>query len=355
MKNLVILGGGYGGMRILQRLLPNQLPEGFQITLVDRVPYHCLKTEYYALAAGAISDQHVRVAFPEHPRLQIKYGEITNIDLDAKLIHFDNQEPLSYDDLVIGLGCEDKFHNVPGAKEHSCSIQTIDSSRLTYQKVNNLAPGSTVAIVGAGLSGVELASELHESRPDLRIKLLDRGNHILSAFPERLSEYVENWFDFRGVEIINNANITSVEEKVLFNNDEPVECDVIVWTAGIQPSKIVQQLDVEKDAGGRVVLTKQHNLPNDEHVYVVGDCASLPHAPSAQLAEGQAEQIVQVLVKRWNNEEPPSEFPPIKLKGILGSLGKKHGFGLVADRAITGRVPRLLKSGVLWMYKYHNG
>lgn len=355
MKNLVILGGGYGGMRILQRLLPNQLPEGYQITLVDRAPYHCLKTEYYALAAGTISDQHIRVTFPEHPRLQIKYGEVNSIDLDAKLIHFDDQDSLSYDDLVIGLGCEDKFHNVPGAKEYSCSIQTIDSSRLTYQRVNNLAPGSTVAIVGAGLSGVELASELHESRPDLQIKLLDRGNHILSAFPERLSEYVENWFDYRGVEVINNANITSVEENVLFNNDEPVKCDVIVWTAGIQPNKVVQQLNVEKDPGGRVVLTTQHNLPNNEHVYVVGDCASLPHAPSAQLAEGQAEQIVQVLVKRWNNEEPPSEFPPIKLKGILGSLGKKHGFGLVADRAITGRVPRMLKSGVLWMYKYHNG
>ena len=51
MKNLVILGGGYGGMRILQRLLPNQLPENVSITLIDRNPYHCIKTEYYALAA----------------------------------------------------------------------------------------------------------------------------------------------------------------------------------------------------------------------------------------------------------------------------------------------------------------
>ena len=76
MKNLVILGGGYGGMRILQRLLPNQLPENISITLIDRNPYHCIKTEYYALAAGTISDQHIRVAFPEHPRLKNVYGEV---------------------------------------------------------------------------------------------------------------------------------------------------------------------------------------------------------------------------------------------------------------------------------------
>ena len=87
-------------------------------------------------------------------------------------------------------------------------------------------------------------------------------------------------------------------------------------------------MNVEKDKQGRVILTEHHNIPNNEHVYVVGDCASLPHAPSAQLAEGQAEQIVQVLLKRWNGEEPPEELPAIKLKGVLGSLGKKHGFGL---------------------------
>jgi len=114
-------------------------------------------------------------------------------------------------------------------------------------------------------------------------------------------------------------------------------------------------MDVEKDRQGRIILTPHHNLPENEHVYVVGDCASLPHAPSAQLAEGQAEQIVDILLKRWNNQELPEQLPTIKLKGVLGSLGKKHGFGLVADRPITGRVARLLKSGILWMYKYHNG
>lgn len=355
MKHLVLLGGGYGNMRVLLRLLPNQLPDHVQITLIDRVPYHCLKTEYYALAAGTISDQHVRVTYPEHPRLSIKYGEITEIDLKNKQVHMQGQESVSYDDLVIGLGCEDKYHGVPGAEEFTYSIQTIAKSRMAYQALNNLGPNSVVGIVGGGLSGVELASELSESRPDLRIKLFDRGKHILSMFPERLSHYVENWFHSHGVEVINHSNITKVEENTIYNHDEPIHCDVMVWTAGIQPTKVVRDLDVEKDQQGRVFLTKQHNLPNDENVYVVGDCASLPHAPSAQLAEGQAEQIVQVLLKRWNGEEPPAEFPTIKLKGVLGSLGKKHGFGLLADTPLMGRVPRLLKSGILWMYKYHNG
>ncbi|MDQ0229734.1 NAD(P)/FAD-dependent oxidoreductase [Metabacillus malikii] len=355
MRNLVILGGGYGGMRILHRLLPNNLPEDVQITLIDRNPYHCLKTEYYALAAGTISDQHIRVSFPEHPRLHSKFGEAVSIDLEKKCIIFNDDESINYDDLVIGLGCEDKYHNVPGAKEYTYSIQSIEKCRETYRKLNNLNAGATVAIIGAGLSGVELASELRESRKDLNIKLFDRGNHILSSFPERLSNFVEKWFIEHGVEIINHSNITKVEENIVYNNDERIECDAIVWTAGIQPNKLVRNLPIEKDNQGRVILTPQHSIPSYEDSFVVGDCASLPHAPSAQLAEAQAEQIVQVLQKKWNNEPLPASFPPFKLKGVLGSLGKKQGFGLVNDRPLIGRVPRVLKSGVLWMYKYHNG
>lgn len=63
MKNLVLIGGGYGNMRVLHRLLPNQLPDDVTITLIDRNPYHCLKTEYYALAAGTISDHHIQYLF----------------------------------------------------------------------------------------------------------------------------------------------------------------------------------------------------------------------------------------------------------------------------------------------------
>ncbi|WP_062354647.1 NAD(P)/FAD-dependent oxidoreductase [Bacillus kwashiorkori] len=354
MRKLVILGGGYGGMRILQKILPN-LPDSVEVTLIDKLPYHCLKTEYYALAAGTLSDQHVRVPFPTHERLHIVYAEVVSIALEKQQVILADAEPLTYDDLVIGLGCEDKYHDVPGAAEFTYSIQSIESSRNTFLALNNLQAHSKVAIVGAGLSGVELASELHESRPDLEIMIFDRGKNILSAFPERLSNYVAEWFYERDVQIINHANITKVDEGILFNNNEPVQCDAIVWTAGIQPNKVVRELDLEKDRQGRLMVTHYHHLPNNENIYVVGDCASSEHAPSAQLAEAQAEQVALVLLKKWNGEELPDRLPKIKMKGILGSLGKKHGFGLVAEKPITGRVPRLLKSGILWLYKFHNG
>lgn len=355
MKNLVLLGGGYGNMRVLLRLLPNNLPDDIQITLIDRTPFHSLKTEFYALAAGTVSDQEVRVAYPEHERLKTVFGEIVDINREEKIIVLADDTQVPYDDLVIGLGCEDKYHGVPGADEFTYSIQTIRKSRETYNELCGLPSGSVVGIVGAGLSGIELASELRESRPDLAIKLFDRSPRILRDFPERLSNFVKKWFDTHNVDVVSNSNITKVEPKILYNHEETIEVDAVVWTAGIQPVAPVRDLETETDSIGRVVITQYHNLPNDESVYVVGDCAALPYAPSAQVAEEQAEQIVQVLQARWKGKELPETMPEIKLKGFLGSLGKKQGFAYLADRTVTGRIARLLKSGVLWMYKWHNG
>ncbi|MBB4826981.1 NADH dehydrogenase [Sporosarcina luteola] len=355
MKKLVLLGAGYGNMRILLRLLNKELPDDVEITLVDRTPFHSLKTEFYALAAGTVPDSEVRVALPVHERLRVVEGEIEDIELDEKLVLLQDGKEIPYDQLVIGLGCEDNYHGVPGAAENTYSIQTIGKSRVTYKKLLGLGGGATVGIVGAGLSGIELASELRESRPDLKIKLFDRGSRILKDFPERLSNYVKEWFIKHDVEVVSNSNITKVEPNALYNHEDKIEVDAVVWTAGIKPADLIEDLDVEKNRSGRVVLNQYHQIPGHAEVYVVGDIAALPHAPSAQLAEEQAEQIVRVLRMEWNGEPLPKEMPEIKLKGFMGSLGKKQGFAYLADRTVTGRIARLLKSGVLWMYKWHNG
>lgn len=354
MKKLVLLGGGYGNMRVLLRLLPNNFPQDTEIILIDRSSFHSLKTEFYALAAGTSTDKEIRVAFPEHPRLKTVFGEVIRIDREDKIIYLEDGQEVQYDDLVIGLGCEDKYHGVPGAEEFTYSIQTIARSRITFEKLCGLAPGSTVAIVGAGLSGIELASELRESRTDLNIKLFDRSSRILRDFPEKLSNYVKSWFVKHDVEVIAESNITKVEENRLYNHDQVIDVDAVVWTAGVQPVKIVRDLEVEKDKFGRPVVTQYFTLPNDEHIFVVGDCASSTLPPTAQLAEEQGERIVKVLRHRWANEPLPEKMPEIKLKGFMGSLGKKQGFVHLADTTVTGRIARLMKSGLLWMYKRQN-
>lgn len=349
MRTLLVLGGGYGGLALIQELLNNHLPQDIEIILIDRMPYQGIKTEYYALAAGTVTDYHLRIQFPVHPRLTIRYGEVSSIDLDSRIVTIEPDETVSYDILAIALGCTDNYHNIPGADQYTCSIQTFAGTRETYQRLNDVKPYGTINIVGGGLSGVELAAELRESRPDLNIAILDRGERVLSAFPAKLSQYVEEWFHHHQVQTLGRVSVSHVEKDALFNGTEEILSDVTVWTAGIQPVKVVQELTVPKDRGGRIILDEYYRVPDYPEVYVIGDCASLPFAPSAQAAGAQGEQVAQVIQALWRGETP--KLHPIRLKGTLGSLGKKAGFGLMGQRSVKGRVPRILKSGVLWMSK----
>jgi NADH dehydrogenase len=349
----VVLGGGYGGLTVVQELLESDLPKGAKIYLVDRMPFQGLKTEYYALAAGTVTDMDIRVAFPVHPDLEIMYGEIAGIDFEQRTVAISGHDPLPFDSLVIALGCTDNYHGIAGAAEFSCSIQSLSATRRTYQQVNDIRPNGQVTIVGGGLSGVEVASELRESRPDLNIRILDRSGCILNGFPTRLQKYVAEWFHEHEVEMRSHISITSLEPNVIFNGAEAISTDVTVWTAGIQPVKLVRSLEVAKDPQGRLIVNEWHELPDFHGVYVIGDCASSTFSPSAQLAEATGKQVADVISDRWKGKQP--ELPRIKLKGVLGSLGKKAGFGLMGTRPIIGRVPRVLKSGVLWMSKHHLG
>jgi len=279
MKRLVILGGGYGGLRIIERVLSSNLPDDVVLTLVDRMPFHGLKTEYYALAAGTQPESNLRVPFPSNPRLTVKFGEVVEVNMNEQLVRFADGDSLSYDWLVIGLGCEDRYHNIPGADQFTCSIQTMSSTRQTYAAINSLKPYSTVTIVGGGLSGVELGAELRESRADLNVRILDRGPSILSPFPKKLQQYASQWFIEHHVQLVSMANVTRVEQGVVYNHDQPLESDVIVWTAGIQANRIVQNLPIEKDNIGRAKLNAYHQVPSHPNVYIVGDCASTPTAP----------------------------------------------------------------------------
>jgi NADH dehydrogenase len=353
LKRFVILGGGYGGLTIAQELLEKNIPDDVLIVLVDRMPFQGLKTEYYALAAGTVADHELRVAFPSDPRLILTYGEVTDVDLQQKLIFMEGQDPITYDWLVIGLGCTDKYHGIPGAEQYSTSIQSFGSTRKTYQLIGDVKPYGQVTIIGGGLSGVEVAAELRESRSDLNIRIMDRGPSVLSAFPNRLQKYVAEWFTEHGVVMLGNTTTTRLEQGVIYDRNNPILTDVTIWTAGIQPAAIVQKLNLPKDNSGRLIINANHQLPDHPDVFIVGDCASVPFSPSAQASGAQGKQIAEVMQAIWNGEA--LQLGKIKLRGVLGSLGKKAGFGVMGKTPLYGRVARLLKTGVLWKSKNHFG
>ncbi|GGF25529.1 NADH dehydrogenase-like protein YutJ [Halobacillus andaensis] len=353
MKRLVILGGGYGGLKALLTLIDQGMPKDVHITVIDRNPYHSLKTEFYTIAAGTEADKNVRMEFPKHEQVHYVYTEINKIDIeDEQILIKDFKEAIPYDYLIIGLGCEDNYHGIEGAKEFTESVQTFEKARSAGFSVGNLKAYGKVTVVGAGLSGIEVASEIRESRPDLNIRLLDRGETVLRAFDKKIQDYVEEWFASNDVEVLHKASVDYVEKDGVCNNGICYLNDVTIWTAGVRPNYLVRELPFEKDEQDKVIINDFYQVPERQNVYVVGDCASSTFSPSAQLAGQQGEQIGEILADLLNDKEP-SKPKEIKLKGTLGSLGKSDGFGNMMQQPVTGRLPRLAKSGVLWLNKRH--
>src|SRR5690625_3437138 len=111
MERLVILGSGYGGLKVLSTLLGEVLPSNLDITVIDRNPYHSLKTEFYTIAAGTAADRDIRRNFPKDERINYVFGEIEQIDtIQEKIIINQPNKTIAYDYLIIALGCEDNYH-----------------------------------------------------------------------------------------------------------------------------------------------------------------------------------------------------------------------------------------------------
>ena len=353
MRNLVILGGGYGGIKVALGLVDKGLPEDINLTIVDRNPYQSLKTEFYTIAAGTVADREVRVDFPKNVPINYVFAEVDKVDVEnQQIILRDLSQIVPYDYLVVALGCEVNYHGIEGADIYTESVQTFANTRKTGLAVGNLKAGGKVTIVGAGLSGIEVASEIRESRADLNVRLLDRGGSVLKAFDPRIQGYVADWFNKNDVEVLHHSNVEYVEKDGVCNNGVCYVNDVTIWTAGVRPNKVVRELPFKKDNQDKIVVNEYYQVPDQPNVYVIGDCASSIHSPSAQLAGIQGEQTAVILNAILRNQEPkvPKE---IRLKGTLGALGKNDGFGNMMKQPLTGIVPRLVKSGVLWLNRRH--
>lgn len=355
MKKLVILGGGYGGLQIVQDILHQGVPNNVDITVIDKNPYHSLKTEFYTIAAGTVADRDVRIDFPDDEHVHYVFSEVKEIDTENKqvVVNKKTNNTIDFDYLVIALGCEDNYHGVKGTGKFTESVQNFSNARKTGLAVGNLNAYSKVSIIGAGLSGIEVASEIRESRPDLNIRLLDRGAVVLKAFDKKIQDYVKEWFAANDVEVLHHANVEYVEKDGVCNNGVCYVNDVTIWTAGVRPNYLARNLPFEKDPYDRLIVNEFYQIPEQPNIYVVGDCAASIHSPSAQLATQQGEQVASILLAVLQNNYPRKPAK-IKLKGALGSLGKSDGFGSMFQRPVTGLMPRLAKSGILWLNKRHD-
>jgi len=372
-SQVLVLGGGFGGMytaRRLERRLPAAEAE---IVLINPENYMLYTPLLPEAAAGTIEPRHVVVPLRQAlRRTRVRVGNVTAVDLDRRTCTYVTaggaERRIDWDRLVVALGSVSRMFPIPGLAEHAVGFKTLaEAIHLRNHVLEQLEladasddPDERAArlgfvVVGAGYAGTELVAELQalmrravrlypSLRPsDIRWVLADMAPRVLPELGGRLSEAAIQVLRGRGVEIRLGTTLEEVgPDWVRFTDGERMAASTVVWTAGVTPDPLVGKLGLATDERGRIVVDEHLAVAGRDDVFAVGDVASVPIAghkgttapPTAQHALRQARVCADNLAVTLGHGRP-RHFAFAGL-GLLVNLSEHYGVGKVLGMPVSG-------------------
>ncbi|WP_434120026.1 NAD(P)/FAD-dependent oxidoreductase [Pseudomonas fortuita] len=368
---IVIVGGGAGGLELATRLGKSLgKRKQAEITLVDTNLTHIWKPLLHEVAAGSLNsseDELNYVAQAKWNHFNFQLGRMSGLDREGKQIQLaatlDDEgrellpaRTLGYDTLVIAVGSNTNDFGTLGAAQHCLFLDTRKQAERFHQQLLNhylrahagdvASEQISVAIVGAGATGVELAAELHHAAhelaaygldriqpKDMHITLIEAGPRVLPALPERISVPVHKTLEKLGVKVLTNAAVSEVTEDGLKTKDgEVIQASLKVWAAGIRAPGFLKDIDgLETNRINQLVVRPTLQTTRDDNIFAFGDCAACAtgqrpqRAARAQAAHQQASMLAQSLKARLENKALPTyEY---KDYGSLVSLSRFSAVG----------------------------
>jgi len=305
--NVVIAGGGFGGLyaaRTLERVLP---PHSARITLVNDVNFMLFTPLLPGAAAGTLEPRHVVVPLREElEHTDLRLGRVTGADPDRNVLRLEaiegHREELRYDQLIVSLGSVSRTLPIPGLVEHAIGFKTLSEAIalrnrviLTLEMAETLEDDAarasylTYVFVGGGYSGLEGLAELQDFAADvlelyprcrvtgLRWILVEARDRVMSEIPVRLADHAARDLRGRGVEFRVGQTVETVTgDDVTLSTGETIPTRTVVWTAGVKPHPVVQRLGLPLDDSGRIRVDRFMQVQGRENVWAIGDAAAVP-------------------------------------------------------------------------------
>lgn len=379
MKEVVILGAGYAGLRALHVLQASK--EAFHITLVDRHSYHYESTSLHEVAAGTQSKEKITYDIQDvvdSQKTTFLEDEVTKINRDSKTVHLKSGKELTYDYLVVSLGFQSETFGIPGASENALQMVDIDSAvkvndhlkekMAEYAQTKN-EDDLKIVVCGAGFTGIELLGALVESRPSLakiagvkpeeiQLYCIEAVTRLLPMFDEKLGNYgIDHLVDW-GVHFLTGKPIKEIKSgSVVYQVDketgatEELAAQSIIWTTGVSGSHVMADSDFEQRRG-RVMVSPDLTDPNHSEVYIVGDVSAVmdkesnrPYPTTAQIALKMGDWAGKNILRQLKGEATqPFTF---KSLGSVASIGNTHAFGLVGKTPVKGYPASFIKKAIM--------
>jgi NADH dehydrogenase len=400
---IVVVGGGAGGLELVRRLGARYGRKRHDIILVEKNRTHIWKPLLHEVAAGSLDANLDEVGYRSHcHRWGYRYfcGSLESIDRAARqvilapLLDEDGSEligrhAIRFDYLVLAVGSVTNDFGTPGVAEHCMFLDDragADRFRnrlldhcLRVSRAMSEDPAADahvrIAIVGGGATGVELAAELYNAAAALRhyglevfdesrlqISLLEAGPRILPALPERLADAAKAELEVLGVEVLTGVRVTeTVPHAIVTEGGGRIEADLMVWAAGVKAPAFLGALGLAANGNNQLLVRDTLQTMDDDRVFAIGDCCCLvppgadrPVPPRAQAAHQMATSVFRNLGRHMDGR-PLKPFV-YHDHGSLVSLSRFSTVGSLMGNLVGGRMAiegRLARFVYTSLYRMH--
>jgi NADH dehydrogenase len=366
--NIVIVGGGFAGLEAAFTL-KGLLGSTAGITLIDRSPYHSFIPSIHEVISGKVEPQQIRI--PLRVMLGpagIDFVQEEVLDLDRGRHQIKTERTvLDYDYLVLGIGAENNFFDIPGAAELAYRFRSSgEAERIRRELLRIMADESctyTVMIAGGGTEGVEVAGEVVDAVEGgcgrdallsgrITIELIEAQDRLLPGFADRVRDFAGDYLTKRGVKLATGSRIIEVrKDSVVLDGGAVRNVSLLIWTGGIQPPKLISTLSLPKDPSGWLKVNGHLQVFDDDRIYGIGDVVtiyrgeeSLRIARLAYHAQDQARIAALNIANHLAGRGLDSYVP--KKKPQLISIGRNMGLYVEDDEFHSGAWVVSLKKGI---------
>jgi NADH dehydrogenase FAD-containing subunit len=356
-EQVVIVGGGFGGLEAAFSL-KGLLGHSADITLVNRDQQHCFIPSIHLIVSGKTTPRQICIPLNVvlgAAGIRFIQDEILSVDAGSREV-ISAGGRLAYDYLLLSSGATNNFFDIPGAERFSCRFRTAedaDQIRVLLLKLLHGEEAGRIVLAGAGTEGVEVIGEVLDlirseglgeelAAGAITIELVEGKGTLLPSFPLAVQQCAEGYLRQQGVRLIPGDRIAEVkQDRVVLTSGAQLAASLLIWSGGIQPSKLIRDLPFDKDPWGWLKVNDRLQVPADERIFAIGDAVSISTEDGpltlqrlAYHAQDQARVAALNISAALSGGRPVSYEP--RSRPQLISMGGDMGIFTLGDRVSSG-------------------